>query len=90
MEIIKKLTLRSKLQKQLNDIDDYLYKNNYYENDLKLNTLKFCTDEYIENYYTIESKFKTILNQKRKLQTQIHKLSGKNLFKNINLEEFKR
>jgi len=88
MKIIKKLTLRNKLQKQLDNIDDYLYRNNYYDNDLKLNISKFCSEEYIEDYYNVESKFKIVLNQKRKLQTQIHKLSGKNLFKKFSPQDF--
>ena len=61
MKILKKLKLRTKLQKQLNNIDDYLYKSHYYENDLKLNTSKFCSDEYTQyQYYSkIRSKITT-------------------------------
>ena len=86
MKIFKKLKLRTKLQKQLNNIDDYLYKSHYYENDLNLS--KFCTDEYIETYYIFESQFRIMLNKKRKLQTMIELLSGKNLFKKLNIKDF--
>ena len=88
MKILKKLKLRTKLQKQLNNIDDYLYKSHYYENDLKLNTSKFCSDEYIEHYYSVESLFRILLNKKRKLQTLIELLSGRNLFKKLRLKDF--
>ena len=88
MQIIKKLIIRNKLKKEVENIDEFLNKNDYYRLDSKLYSLRFQPEEYACLYEEIERAFRPTLDRKHKLQQQIQSLSGKNLFIRMNLEEF--
>ena len=88
MQIIKKLVIRYKLKQELERIDAFLNEQHYYELDSTLYSLRFKPEEYACMYEAIENAFRPALDQKHKLQEQIQKLSGKNLFVRMNLEQF--
>ena len=88
MQIIKKLIIRNRLKKEVENIDNFLNENDYYKLDSKLYSLRFQPEEYACLYEEIEKAFRPSLDRKHKLQEQIQKLSGKNLFVRMNLEQF--
>ena len=90
MQIIKKLIIRNRLKKEVESIDDFLNENDYYKMDLELYSLRFHSAEYACLYDEIEKSFRPSLDRKHKLQQQIQRLSGKNLFVKMNLEEFSK
>ncbi len=90
MQIIKKLIIRNKLKKELEIVDNFLNDNGYYALDMKLFSLRFQPEEYADLYYKIEAAFRPTLNRKRELQQQIQRLSGKNLFIKMDLEQFSK
>ena len=81
MRIIHNLILKNQLQKQLDEIENTLQRDGYYDKEYQLLFLRYHPDEYAQLCEEIESQYGILLRKKDLINKQLAYLKGVNLFK---------
>ena len=81
MRIIHNLILKNKLRNQLDEIENTLHREGYYDKEYQLVFLIYHPDEYALLCEEIESKYGILLRKKTLINKQLEYLKGVNLFK---------
>lgn len=81
MSIIKNLIIKNQLGKELKEIEHNLYESGYYQKARELDLLTYQPDDYAELYTQIHEEYGDLLQKRREVSSQLHSLSGTNLFK---------
>ena len=89
MSFIRKFIIKNQLGKELKEIENELSKTGYYQKERELDLLTYLPDDYAKLYVQIHEEYGDLLQKRKDVSTQLHSLSGPNLFKQHDTEYIK-